>query len=121
MTATPAPAAAGSRALPIRVVESDLSYRCKYCDCDDSCRYRDGLQETADEVGRRLGLDQYAIAWQSAGRTDDPQRFRRAAIELKRDPGQAAAIRQRLGEQDFLRAKGILRDDPADEPAPERR
>jgi ferrochelatase len=61
-----------AHSLPIRTVENDLSFRCKYCDCDDSCRYRDGLQETADEVGRRLGLDRYAIAWQSAGRTDDP-------------------------------------------------
>ncbi len=61
-----------AHSLPIRTVETDLSFRCKYCDCDESCRYRDGLQETADEVARRLGLDRFAIAWQSAGRTDDP-------------------------------------------------
>ena len=61
-----------AHSLPIRTVETDLSFRCKYCDCDESCRYRDGLQETADEVARRLGLDRSAIAWQSAGRTDDP-------------------------------------------------
>jgi len=61
-----------AHSLPIRTVETDLSFRCKYCDCDDSCRYRDGLQETADLVAGKLGLDQYAIAWQSAGRTDDP-------------------------------------------------
>ncbi|MGZ5302054.1 MAG: ferrochelatase, partial [Actinomycetota bacterium] len=41
-------------------------------DCDDSCRYRDGLQETADLVSERLGLRDYLIAWQSAGRTNDP-------------------------------------------------
>lgn len=61
-----------AHSLPVRTVETDLSFRCKYCDCEDSCRYRDGLQETADEAARRLGLDRYAIAWQSAGRTDDP-------------------------------------------------
>ena len=37
-----------------------------------SCRYRDGLQETADLVARALGLGDYLIAWQSAGRTNDP-------------------------------------------------
>jgi ferrochelatase len=51
---------------------ADGSLRCKRCDCDDSCRYRDGLQATADLVAERVGLDQYLIAWQSAGRTADP-------------------------------------------------
>ena len=60
-----------AHSLPVRTV-SDGSLRCKTCDCDDSCRYRDGLQETADLVAERLGLDQYLIAWQSAGRTADP-------------------------------------------------
>ena len=47
--------------------------RCKHCDCDDACRYRDELRETADLVGRRgSALDDYTIAWQSAGRTADP-------------------------------------------------
>jgi ferrochelatase len=61
-----------AHSLPIRTVETDLSFRCKYCDCEESCRYRDGLQETADLVAGRLGLERFAIAWQSAGRTDDP-------------------------------------------------
>jgi protoporphyrin/coproporphyrin ferrochelatase len=73
------PPAARSRAmvlftahsLPTRVVE-DGSLRCKTCHCADSCRYRDGLQETADLVAQALGLESYGIAWQSAGRTADP-------------------------------------------------
>jgi protoporphyrin/coproporphyrin ferrochelatase len=51
---------------------SDGSLRCLRCDCDESCRYRDGLQRTADLVAMELGLPDHNIAWQSAGRTDDP-------------------------------------------------
>jgi ferrochelatase len=60
-----------AHSLPVRIV-ADGSLRCKRCDCDDTCRYRDGLQATADLVAERVGLDQYLIAWQSAGRTADP-------------------------------------------------
>jgi ferrochelatase len=60
-----------AHSLPIRTAE-DGTFRCKHCDCDASCHYRDGLQETADLVGTKLGLEDYAIAWQSAGRTADP-------------------------------------------------
>ena len=60
-----------AHSLPVRTL-ADGSQRCKTCDCDDSCRYRDGLQETADLVAGRLGLRDYLIAWQSAGRTNDP-------------------------------------------------
>jgi ferrochelatase len=60
-----------AHSLPTRTV-ADGSLRCKYCDCDASCRYRDGLQETADLVAKRLRLADYMIAWQSAGRTADP-------------------------------------------------
>jgi protoporphyrin/coproporphyrin ferrochelatase len=60
-----------AHSLPVRTVE-DGTQRCKGCDCDESCRYRDGLQETADLVAERLGLEDYLIAWQSAGRTNDP-------------------------------------------------
>jgi protoporphyrin/coproporphyrin ferrochelatase len=60
-----------AHSLPTRVLE-DGSLRCKTCDCADSCRYRDGLKETADLVARSLGLESYGIAWQSAGRTADP-------------------------------------------------
>ena len=60
-----------AHSLPVRTLD-DGSQRCKTCDCDDSCRYRDGLQETADLVAERLGLRDYLIAWQSAGRTNDP-------------------------------------------------
>ena len=60
-----------AHSLPTRVAD-DGTLRCKTCDCDASCRYRDGLQETADLVADRLGVDDYLIAWQSAGRTDDP-------------------------------------------------
>jgi protoporphyrin/coproporphyrin ferrochelatase len=60
-----------AHSLPVRTLD-DGSQRCKFCDCDDSCRYRDGLQRTADLVAERLGLEHYLIAWQSAGRTADP-------------------------------------------------
>jgi protoporphyrin/coproporphyrin ferrochelatase len=60
-----------AHSLPTRAVE-DGSLRCKTCDCDASCRYRDGLQETADLVAAALDLPHHAIAWQSAGRTADP-------------------------------------------------
>lgn len=60
-----------AHSLPVQTLE-DGTQRCKYCDCDDSCRYRDGLQETADLVAARLGRGDYRIAWQSAGRTNDP-------------------------------------------------
>jgi protoporphyrin/coproporphyrin ferrochelatase len=60
-----------AHSLPVRTVE-DGSQRCKHCDCDDNCRYRDGLKETADLVAAKVGLDRYLIAWQSAGRTADP-------------------------------------------------
>jgi ferrochelatase len=60
-----------AHSLPTRVVE-DGSLRCKTCDCDGSCRYRDGLQETSELVAAELGLAHHAIAWQSAGRTADP-------------------------------------------------
>ena len=60
-----------AHSLPTRVME-DGSLRCKTCDCAGSCRYRDGLQETADLVAQTIGLGSYGIAWQSAGRTADP-------------------------------------------------
>lgn len=60
-----------AHSLPVRAV-ADGTLRCKACDCDVSCRYRDGLQETADLVSDRLGLRHAAIGWQSAGRTRDP-------------------------------------------------
>jgi ferrochelatase len=61
-----------AHSLPVRTLE-DGSERCKLCDaCDDSCRYREGLAETADLVADRLGLAHHTIAWQSAGRTADP-------------------------------------------------
>jgi len=60
-----------AHSLPVRILD-DGSQRCAVCDCDRSCRYRDGLQETADLVADRLALQAYLIAWQSAGRTSDP-------------------------------------------------
>jgi len=60
-----------AHSLPTRPT-GDGSLRCKTCDCAGSCRYRDGLQETADLVARTTGLRSYGIAWQSAGRTTDP-------------------------------------------------
>jgi ferrochelatase len=60
-----------AHSLPVRTVD-DGTLRCKTCGCDDGCRYRDGLQRTADLVAARLGLTHHTIAWQSAGRTADP-------------------------------------------------
>jgi ferrochelatase len=60
-----------AHSLPTRATE-DGSLRCKTCDCAGSCRYREGLQETADLVAETIGLGSYGIAWQSAGRTADP-------------------------------------------------
>lgn len=61
-----------AHSLPIRTLE-DGTERCKHCTaCETSCRYRDGLQETADLVAAELRLPHHTIAWQSAGRTADP-------------------------------------------------
>lgn len=60
-----------AHSLPTRTLD-DGSMRCKYCDCADSCRYREGLLDTADLVAEKLRLPHHMIAWQSAGRTDDP-------------------------------------------------
>jgi len=60
-----------AHSLPIRTL-ADGTQRCKTCDCDPSCRYRDGLQETGDLVAKEVGLDDHRIAWQSVGRTADP-------------------------------------------------
>jgi ferrochelatase len=60
-----------AHSLPVRVL-ADGTQRCKTCDCQPSCRYRDGLQETADLVAKEAGLDDHRIAWQSVGRTADP-------------------------------------------------
>jgi protoporphyrin/coproporphyrin ferrochelatase len=60
-----------AHSLPVRTVP-DGSLRCKTCDCDASCRYRDELRHTGDLVGEQLGLEDHRIAWQSVGRTGDP-------------------------------------------------
>lgn len=61
-----------AHSLPVRTLPDGTS-RCKHCAvCEDSCRYVDGLQETADLVAKELGLARHVIAWQSEGRTADP-------------------------------------------------
>jgi ferrochelatase len=60
-----------AHSLPVRTLP-DGSQRCKTCDCDESCRYRDGLQRTGDLVAAAVGLEDHRIAWQSVGRTADP-------------------------------------------------
>jgi ferrochelatase len=60
-----------AHSLPVRTL-ADGTHRCKTCDCDPSCRYRDGLQETGDLVAMEVGLHDHRIAWQSVGRTADP-------------------------------------------------
>ena len=63
-----------AHSLPVRT-ESDGTKRCKTCfakECDPSCRYRDGLRETAELVAAYAGVPEWTTAWQSAGRTSDP-------------------------------------------------
>lgn len=63
-----------AHSLPARTL-GDGSQRCLRCEadaCAASCRYHDGLQETAELVAGEVGLDDYTTAWQSAGRTADP-------------------------------------------------
>jgi protoporphyrin/coproporphyrin ferrochelatase len=61
-----------AHSLPVRKAEVG-SLRCLRCtECEEHCRYRDGLRETADLVASELGLARHTIAWQSAGRTADP-------------------------------------------------
>jgi len=60
-----------AHSLPVRALK-DGSLRCLRCTvCEATCRYRDGLQETADLVAFELGLSRQVIAWQSAARTAD--------------------------------------------------
>jgi protoporphyrin/coproporphyrin ferrochelatase len=61
-----------AHSLPVRTLD-DGSQRCTRCAlCETSCRYRDGLHETAELVAKQAGVTSYAVAWQSAGRTADP-------------------------------------------------
>lgn len=61
-----------AHSLPTRPLP-DGTLRCKSCDlCPRECRYVAQLQQTADLVGGKLGLENYLIGWQSAGRTADP-------------------------------------------------
>jgi uroporphyrinogen decarboxylase len=63
-----------AHSLPTRTLD-DGSRRCKTCTtCESSCRYVDGLGETASLTAERLGLAEggFTTGWQSAGRTPDP-------------------------------------------------
>jgi protoporphyrin/coproporphyrin ferrochelatase len=63
-----------AHSLPVRTAH-DGAFRCLSCAdgvCAASCRYLDGLRETADLVAGAAGLGSWTIAWQSAGRTADP-------------------------------------------------
>jgi len=61
-----------AHSLPVRTLE-DGTQRCLLCNtCEMSCRYHDGLGETAALVVEKLGPTRYTTAWQSAGRTADP-------------------------------------------------
>jgi ferrochelatase len=61
-----------AHSLPTRPLQ-DGTLRCKHCHlCDDACTYVQELGRTADLVAARLSLPIKTIAWQSAGRTDDP-------------------------------------------------
>jgi ferrochelatase len=65
-----------AHSLPVHALD-DGSQRCLRCadaGCETSCRYHDGLGETAALVATEVGLadDRWTTAWQSAGRTADP-------------------------------------------------
>jgi len=65
-----------AHSLPVRTLD-DGTQRCLRCSdqaCTASCRYHDGLSETASLIAAELGLpdDRWTTAWQSAGRTADP-------------------------------------------------
>ena len=61
-----------AHSLPTRMAE-DGTTRCLRCSwCDATCRYVEELRHTADLVAGMAGLGSHSIAWQSAGRTDDP-------------------------------------------------
>jgi ferrochelatase len=63
-----------AHSLPVRT-EDDGSRRCKLCHaeaCATSCRYHDGLGETAALVAADTDVADWTTAWQSAGRTADP-------------------------------------------------
>jgi len=65
-----------AHSLPVRTLD-DETQRCLRCTddaCAASCRYHDGLAETAAAVAAELGFagDRWTTAWQSAGRTADP-------------------------------------------------
>jgi ferrochelatase len=59
-----------AHSLPVR--SEGGSRRCKTCDCEHTCRYRDGLAATGDLVSAAVGIQDHRIAWQSVGRTADP-------------------------------------------------
>ena len=61
-----------AHSLPVRKAEEG-GLRCLRCTaCEASCRYRDGLRETAGLVASELRLARHTIAWQSSGRTAGP-------------------------------------------------
>jgi protoporphyrin/coproporphyrin ferrochelatase len=63
-----------AHSLPVRSADdgSPRCLRCRADRCRAACTYAAELRLTADLVARRLGLDTFGIAWQSAGRTDEP-------------------------------------------------
>jgi len=61
-----------AHSLPTRTVE-DGTRRCLRCDrCPDGCRYVSQLHDTAQLVSGVVRPPASSVAWQSAGRTDDP-------------------------------------------------
>ena len=61
-----------AHSLPQRTLD-DGTTRCTACrECASECAYDAQLRDTADRVAARLGMEAYATAWQSAGRTADP-------------------------------------------------
>ena len=68
----PTAAIFSAHSLPVRTTAAGATL-CKLCAvCADRCRYVDQLRHTAELVSPRAGIENFRIAWQSAGRTSDP-------------------------------------------------
>lgn len=68
----PTAAIFSAHSLPVRITPAGATL-CKLCEeCQERCRYVDQLRHTAELVSSQSGIEQFRIAWQSAGRTPDP-------------------------------------------------
>jgi ferrochelatase len=60
-----------AHSLPVRPATDGRTF-CLGCSlCDEACRYEAQLRDTARRVAAEAGLNEHAVAWQSAGHTPD--------------------------------------------------